>query len=122
MKGLRARTADRSGFTLVDITVAVSILAIGLLGLAAMAGTVGRQMRLSVLDTRLALMAGSEMERLLADDLAALSSGTRRQGDYAVSWDVTGSGPREVRVVASYRDGDLERADTLTTLVSGGPR
>lgn len=111
-----------SGFTVVDMTVAITVLAVGILGLAAMVGVVGKQMRSSLLDTRIAMLAAREMEGLLSADRDALGSGTRQQGDMRIVWQTRGSWPRELELIVTYDDGMLQRADTLVTLVQAvGP-
>lgn len=66
-------SADRrSGFTLVEIMVAIVILSIGILGLAATAGVVVRQMTGAVHQSVAATVAYSRMERIRTGSCVAM--------------------------------------------------
>lgn len=110
--------AARAGFTLVELIVAVLVLAIGILGLTATVGVVGRNMRVSHLQTQVGVRARAQMERLLANDRDNLMSGDLAEHGVQISWQVTGVGPRQIWLVARKRMGQHEAADTLVTLVS----
>lgn len=107
----------REGFTLVELIVAIVVLAVGILGLAATVGVTGRNMRVSYLETQLRVRACSEMERLLSTPLPQLVQGQSSQADLQVSWQVTGGNLRQILIVARQRLGELERTDTLAALV-----
>lgn len=111
--------ADRhGGFTLVDMMVAVMVLALGILGLAGTVGVVGSQMRVARVDTQLAALTRAEMERRLAAGYGSLAAGEESRGPYRITWDVSGENPREVRLIVCYQDGAVGRADTVATLVT----
>ncbi|MEE9132711.1 MAG: prepilin-type N-terminal cleavage/methylation domain-containing protein [Gemmatimonadota bacterium] len=107
----------RAGFTLVELVVAVMVLAIGILGLTATVGVVGRSMRISYLQTQLRARALVEMEGLLAGGYAQLMSGERREGGAQITWRVGGGDPKQLVLVVRQRLGQHELADTLATLV-----
>jgi len=107
----------RSGFTLVEVLVAVVVLAIGVLGLASTVAVVGWNMRLSYLKTQLRARAQLEMEGLLARGQEAFVSGERRQGGLSINWQVSGDGLRQLLLVTRQQLGPHEVADTLVTLV-----
>ena len=108
----------RAGFTLVELVVAVMVLTIGILGLTATVGVVGRNMRVSYVETQVRARARAQMERLLAGNRDSLVSGDLQQQGSQVSWQVTGIGPRQIWLVARKRMGQHEVADTLATLVA----
>jgi Tfp pilus assembly protein PilV len=109
---------DGTGFTVVELIVAVLVLAVGILGLTATVGVVGWNMRVSHLQTQVRASARAQMERLLAADRDSLVSGVLQQPGAQISWQVTGVGPRQVWLVARKRIGQHEATDTLVTLVS----
>ena len=87
---------DRRGFTLVEVMVAIVILSIGILGLAATAGVVVRQMTGAVHQSVASTIAYSRMERIRAGNCVAMkdSSGpaagvvTRNVTEF---WKITGT-------------------------------
>ena len=108
---------SRGGFTLVEIMVAVILLALGVLGLAATVGVVARSMNVSFLETQLRARARTEIERLLAGGWERLTSGELSSGDIEVRWQVNGERVGELLLVAHQRLGRYEASDTLVTLV-----
>jgi len=96
--------AKRDGFTIVEVMVAIVILSIGILGLAATAGVVVRQMTGAVHQSVAANIAYSRMERIRSGNCVAMkdSSGpaagvaTRNVREY---WKVTGTAGSHVLVV-----------------------
>jgi len=91
-----APVAPRRGFTLVEVMVAIVILSIGVLGLAATAGVVVRQMTGAVHQSVAATVAYSRMERIRTGNCVAMkdSSGptagvsTRNVKEF---WKITGT-------------------------------
>ena len=113
-----SRDSRRAGFTLVELVVAVLVLSVGILGLTATVGVVGRNMRVSYLETQVRSRARAQMERLLAGSRSGLASGNSRQDGTEIDWLVTGVGLRQLWLVARRRTGPHEAADTLVTLVA----
>jgi prepilin-type N-terminal cleavage/methylation domain-containing protein len=110
------RGARRLGFTLVEVVVALTVLAVGMLGLSATVGVVASRMSSSLLETRVAICAQAELESLLARGLDRTVSGERRQDDLELSWRVSGGELKEIRVVVSGRLAGSQVVDTLMTL------
>jgi prepilin-type N-terminal cleavage/methylation domain-containing protein len=115
MRG-RDRGADRLGFTLVEVVVALTVLAVGMLGLSATVGVVASRMSSSLLKTRVTTCAQAELEAMLARGLDWPASGEHRQGDLEVSWRVSNGDLKEIRVVVRGQLAGSDVADTLTTL------
>ncbi|UCC73384.1 MAG: prepilin-type N-terminal cleavage/methylation domain-containing protein [Gemmatimonadota bacterium] len=110
-------TGSRSGFTLVEMLVAVTVLAVGLLGLSATMGVVATSMNASLLETRLATGAQAEMESLLVAAAPRPGSGEREARGLRIGWEVGGTGLREIRVFVRGQLRGAQATDTLATLV-----
>ncbi len=111
------RGAGRLGFTLVEVVVALTVLAVGLLGLSATVGVVASRMSNSILETRVTTCAQAELEGMLARGLDWLASGERQPCDLEISRQVGGGDLKEIVVIVSGQLAGSEFTDTLTTLV-----
>jgi prepilin-type N-terminal cleavage/methylation domain-containing protein len=109
-------SAGRSGFTLVEVVVALTVLAVGMLGLSATVGVVATRMSSSLLETRVTACAQAELEGVLAHGIDWSASGERRGCSLEVSWRVSGQDLKEIQVIVRGRLAGSEVADTLTTL------
>jgi prepilin-type N-terminal cleavage/methylation domain-containing protein len=114
---------SEAGFTLVELTVAVTIFTIGVLGLL---GTTAGITRLLGMGDRIAtagFYAQERFETLRSEDCATLASGSNtRGGIYDVTWEVQSifSGTaRRISIYVAYtsRPG-VTRVDTLGTSIS----
>lgn len=76
----RRPRAKRAGFTIIEIMVAVVILSIGILGLAATAAVVTRQMTGAVHQNVAANVAYSRMERLRTGNCVAMLDSSNTSG------------------------------------------
>jgi prepilin-type N-terminal cleavage/methylation domain-containing protein len=85
------RAAPRAGFTLVELVIAVIILAIGVLGLAGTTMLVVRQVTLADVNTERSAALQTVIERLRATSTSSISTGNQTIGSYAVTWSVTDS-------------------------------
>jgi prepilin-type N-terminal cleavage/methylation domain-containing protein len=100
----KAPASARAGFTIVEVMVAIVILSIGILGLAATAGVVVRQMTGAVHQSVAANIAYSRMERIRSGNCVAMkdSSGpttgvvTRNVREF---WKVTGTAGSHILLV-----------------------
>jgi prepilin-type N-terminal cleavage/methylation domain-containing protein len=116
MSGGRSRRREW-GFSLVELVVALTVLAISALGLAATARVVADSMMVSYLDTRIAIAAQSALERLLARENDDLASGTSADGPVLVSWTLGDGELRELSLVVSGRLAGIEVRDTVVAFV-----
>ena len=91
----------RRGFTIVEVMVAIVILSIGILGLAATAGVVVRQMTGAVHQSVAANIAYSRMERIRTGNCVAMkdSSGTATTRNVKEKWVIVGNSGSHALIV-----------------------
>lgn len=120
--------AARGGFSLVEVVIALMILAIGVLAMAASTGYVTTQLGAADLNTDRAVAVRYAVERLNSLPFDSLASRDRADaetvGAFRVWWDATAPSPvrTDVRVYTlgpGYRAGDRvgDRHDTLETSI-----
>jgi len=110
----RAGSNSRTGFTIVELVVAIVILTVGLLGLASTAAVVTRQMGGGAQQTLAASLPQSRFELLASTTCAALAaspSGSAETRGIAERWTTTSS-PRNTRAML----------DSVTFKTNRGPR
>jgi prepilin-type N-terminal cleavage/methylation domain-containing protein len=118
-------TRARSGFTLVEVLVAVTILSVGLVALAGASGTVTRMIGRGKVDTRAAQLATQQLEVLrvraysTTPRCTALANGGPQVSDrVSLSWGVTVTGTgRTMNVSATYATARGTRTQVLTTYI-----
>jgi prepilin-type N-terminal cleavage/methylation domain-containing protein len=110
------------GYTLVEVIVAVTVLAVGVLGAAASAVPVARLVRWGGALSSSAAAAGSQLETLRARACPELSDGAEDvAGGLRVRWTVAGSGRRrEVTVTVAFPTGEGFRSETFGALMACG--
>ena len=114
---------SRSGFTIIEVLVAVTILAVGVVAMAGSSAAVTRMIGRGKTDTRAAQLATLKVDslRLVAYSTTprctALANGGPVTADHvSTSWTVAVSGTgRTVTVSASYRTARGARTQVLTT-------
>jgi type IV pilus assembly protein PilV len=108
----------RAGFTLVELLVAMIIFAVGMLGLAATAGSVTRMMGGARRQTIAAQVAQSRIERLRASPCTALTGGSETVRGVTNIWTVTavtrGVNVTDSVVFATSRGGTRSRVYKTT--------
>ncbi len=89
--GLRpdAPKSDRAGFSIVEVIVAMVILAVGLLGMAGTTVLVVRQVTLADLATERSVAVQSTLERLRGISFDSIRTGSESVGSFQVNWTVT---------------------------------
>ncbi len=111
---MRTRTSHpkregRSGFTIMELLVAIVILSIGLLGLAATSGVVMRLIGGGTHQTVAANVALARFEQLRALSCGRITSGSAINRNVRESWSVTPIGPAvspramDVRLTITYQ-------------------
>lgn len=114
---------DRNGFTIVEVVLAIVILAFGILVLSSSAVGITRMIDSGQGKTRAAALAASRLEQLRGIAAAttppcqsvAFTGGTATYpGGFTEEWTITGSGrSRLVQSVIRYRNGTRPQTDTL---------
>ena len=94
-------TRAKAGFSLVELIMAIFVLAFGVLGLATTTLFVTRQLTLSEVTTARAVAIQSMMERIRSTPYNSISMGGDTIGPIVVSWAVTASTAQttDVRIV-----------------------
>ncbi|HET9005031.1 MAG TPA: prepilin-type N-terminal cleavage/methylation domain-containing protein [Gemmatimonadaceae bacterium] len=85
----RRPTGGRAGFTLVELLVALMVFAVGMLGLAATAGSVTRMMGGAKRQTLAATVAQSRLEKIRSSPCASLVSGSETVRGITNTWTIT---------------------------------
>jgi prepilin-type N-terminal cleavage/methylation domain-containing protein len=123
-------SSNRSGFTVVEMILAIVILSIGLLALAAGSGSVTRTLHGSRIATQAAHLAGERMDMLRAYARATIPPCTHAQfipsasavvlHDISQTWNIVADGAtRRINVVSTYAIGRGQtRTDTLSSTVA----
>ena len=115
-----------TGFTLVEVLVAVVVLSIGVIALVSSAAMVTRMIGRGKMETRAAQVASRRLETLRR--VAYSTSPRCTAGGFAnggpqttqgvtETWRLTGTSPRTVTVTVSYATSYGTHTDVLTTLV-----
>ena len=115
----------RSGFTLIEVLVAVTILAVGVVALAGSSATVTRMIGRGKSDTRAAQLASQQVEalRLIAYSTTPrctnlATGGPQTTAHVVLSWTVAANGTgRNVTVSATYGTGRGTHTELLTTYI-----
>lgn len=94
----------RSGFTFVEVVIAVIVLAVGVLGLAGTTAYIIRQVTLSDVTSRRAAALQDVLERVRAADYTTLASGSASVPPFTTTWTVADDGSRS-KVVTVIRNG-----------------
>jgi prepilin-type N-terminal cleavage/methylation domain-containing protein len=86
--GRRPEKEPQAGFTLVEVIIAIVVLAFGLLGLAGTTALVVRQVNLAEIATERSLVTQSTLERIQALPYDSVVDGSDVMGSFQVSWTV----------------------------------
>jgi prepilin-type N-terminal cleavage/methylation domain-containing protein len=108
------------GFSLVEVVVAVVVLAVGILALSGTSGAIARMTGMGRHASASAVLGASRLERLRAAACPpAEAGGLATIGRFREAWTVApeGAGSR-LRVVVGYEDGRRSRSDTFETRVT----
>ena len=117
---------DQRGFSLIEVLIAMTIFAIGVLALAQMQITAIRGNAFSSTTTDGTTLAQDRMERLMRlsydhGDLGAGNHGPVTQGLYNVSWNVTNNSPvpntKTVNVSVTWTANSWNRSVSLRCMM-----
>ena len=109
---------DRRGFTIVEVLVAVMVLAVGILGLVTTAGLVTRMIAQGQRYTRVSTLASERFEILRAQRCPAVGTGTETRDTYIIDWsvaDTAGGRGRVIAVSVTSPTGRGMRTDSFST-------
>ena len=108
------------GFTLIELVFAVTVLAVGVLAVAASAVPLGRLVLRGDAQVASAAAAAAEIEAVRAAGCSAPPTGLASPGHgLRISWTLVGSGGlRDLKVVATYAWGPGAHTDTYETAVA----
>ena len=106
---MTTRREPTRGFTIVEVLVAIVIMALGVLGLAGTAGSVSRLIGGGAQQTLAANIAMSRFEQLRSTACSNVVAGTATMRGMTESWGVTASGASLYTVT-----------DTVTYVAAGG--
>ncbi len=87
-------TRPRAGFSIIELVMALIVLAFGVVGLATTTLFITRQLTLAEVTTARANAARSVMERIHATPIDLIAPGADSIGSMAVSWTVTDVRPQ----------------------------
>jgi prepilin-type N-terminal cleavage/methylation domain-containing protein len=99
-----ARVANRGGFSLIEVIIAMIVLVIGVLGFAGSTAYQVRQVTLADLMTERSVAFQSTIDRLQSLPYTSVVPGVDTIGVFAVSWTVTPDGPQS-SIVRLYTRG-----------------
>ena len=77
---------DRKGFSMVEVIIAIVVLAVGVLGFAGTTAYIVRQVTLADVMTERATALQTTIERIQAVDFDSVATGSDSVGMFAVTW------------------------------------
>ncbi len=121
-------TRNEQGFTILEVLVAVLVLAVGVIALVGSSALVTRMIGQGKRDTRAAAIAEQRLETLRQQAYAttpactALVGGTTAQpGGITDTWEVAGAGnSRTLRAIVTRRTNRGTARDTVITIIRCG--
>ncbi len=133
MKKLPYLPSHQSGFTLIEVVVAMSILAIGIMGTSTLLYRVTRNNTMGNLTTQANLLAESKMEELKhtatvstltnGNDVVDALGSTGGAGNFTRTWTITnpmgGNISRFITVAVTAQSGMGQRTITVNSLTQG---
>jgi type IV pilus modification protein PilV len=112
--------SNRNGFTIIEVLVAVLVLAIGIIGLMTTAALVTRMIGQGERYSQASTMAAEQFEVFRSQRCASLAAGTATRGAFTLNWTVqnaAGGRARSVQVVVVSPTTRGTRADTFATTI-----
>ncbi len=107
---------DRTGFTIVEVIIAMVILTVGVLGLAGTTAYIVRQVTLADLMTERAAAFQTTIDRIQSLPYDNVTSGSDSVGVFWVTWSATASGAQNKLVTILTRGPGLDPASAFPAL------
>ncbi len=105
---MNIKLKEESGFTLLEVIIAISILTIGMLAVASMQAAALRGDSFAYSRTEASTWAQDKMEDLMADPYTTAGNGTEPHGNFDINWTVaphpTVANVSTIRVTVEYYD------------------
>jgi Tfp pilus assembly protein PilV len=114
------RWTRRDGFSITEVIVSVMVVSIGVIAFATAVGLAARDIRLGQRHTDIAMLVTDQMEQLKSLPPHLVQNGQRDEGDYQLTWTVSGGNPTKVVLVVQYPG--LKTGVRTDTLVTYMPR
>lgn len=106
----------RSGFSLVEVLVSVTVLSVAVLAYVGAAGALSRTLSRGVVRRQVGELVQGALERARLSGCVGGGSGTTAKGPVTVHWQASpGSVALDIVVVAQWSRGTAVRADTFVT-------
>lgn len=113
------RVRAATGFSVVEVMVAVAIFSFAVMALASSSGLIAKQMKIARRDMRLAFATQQKMEELLSYGYDGVTAGTDTIDQFAMAWTVLGTNPKMIVLVTRFQTPTGgTRADTIITQVA----
>lgn len=98
-------TRRNAGFTLIEVMVALVILAVGVLGLAGTTALVVRQVTLADVATERSAALQTVIEQIRAQDFDSVNTGADTVGSFTASWSTSDLGRSKLVTVVTLGPG-----------------
>ena len=104
-RGTHCLLADQRGVSLVEILVALTILAGAILSLAGAAGLASRHLRSGRTDLNAWAASQSQADNLMSRGFDTISSGSATVQGFPMQWTVSGTNPKKVLLEMDWTNG-----------------
>ncbi len=115
------RLNDERGVSLVELLVAVMILAVALLGLAAAGGVAAQQLHTARTDMHRWVAAQQQIEELVRMGYDSVTTASAVVQGYPMSWTVTGTNPKKVIFTVERTNLSYQTVQDTTVLYFADP-
>jgi len=115
------KTKSNSGFTLVEVIIAIVVLTVGLLGLASTAAVVTRMIGQGQRYSEAAAIASERFEILRAQSCPSMAAGSETKDQFSLRWTVSsvnGTKGNLLSVYVTSPTGTGTRVDSFVTAVA----
>jgi len=120
------RRSARSGFTIIEVLIAIIMLSVGVLALASSSGSIARMMHFAQAKTDASALAQSVLDSMRysanattpkCTNLVSGTVGAHKRGFTAATRVTTSGDLRDIEVVVNYRVGPQAKSDTVSSSI-----